>query len=99
MAIETEQNTHPNPLWLQWYGDGDPEIDGEPEGDNDVTWCRDKIFDRDVEYVPATRIDTAVEDFRSRAVEAVRALSDNQLNRTMVCATLQMLAATAKEGA
>lgn len=56
MAIETERATHPNPLWLQWYGDGNPEIDGEPENDNDVTWCRDKIFDHDIEYVPATRL-------------------------------------------
>ena len=42
--------------------------------------------------------DEAIESFRQRAVAAVRALSDNQLNRTMICAMLQQLPATTTEG-
>jgi hypothetical protein len=41
--------TPPKRIWLQFYGEGTPmrpalEVDG-------VTWCVDKIFPSDVEYV------------------------------------------------
>ena len=40
----------PNRIWLQWYGDGDPDEPGEPEHEG-ITWCQDKINDHDIEYV------------------------------------------------
>jgi hypothetical protein len=50
-------------LWLQWYGDGTPEDDGEV-CESEVTWCRDKIFDADVEYVCADEIRRALRGHR-----------------------------------
>jgi hypothetical protein len=46
-------------LWLQWYGDGTPEDDGEI-CESEVTWSREKIFDHDVEYVHADEIRRAL---------------------------------------
>lgn len=46
-------------LWLQWNGDGIVE-DGEAVSEGDVTWCRDKIFDGDIEYVHADEIRRAL---------------------------------------
>jgi hypothetical protein len=45
----------PNTLWLQYHGDSDP-CDDAPVDDGDVTWCRDKIFAADVEYVRAGEV-------------------------------------------
>lgn len=46
-------------LWLQWHGDGTPEDIGEV-CESEVTWCREKIFDQDVEYVHADEIRRAL---------------------------------------
>ena len=50
----TFQNSPPKRIWLQWWGDADPsDLDAKPY-DNagyGVTWCKDKIFDTDIEYV------------------------------------------------
>lgn len=43
----------PETIYLQYHGDGEPD-DGLVR-DADVTWCRDKIFEYDVEYVRAER--------------------------------------------
>lgn len=43
------RNKPSNIIYLQWYREGD----GEPEDASDVTWCKDKIFDDDIEYVKA----------------------------------------------
>jgi hypothetical protein len=40
----------PAVIYLQYYGDGEPD-DESPVRDNDVTWCRDKIFESDIKYV------------------------------------------------
>ena len=45
----------PNVLWLQFRGDGDP-CDDSPIDDDDVTWCRDKIFGADEMYIRAEHI-------------------------------------------
>lgn len=49
----------PEKIYLQWHGDADPADypDDEPRGD-DVTWCRDKIFDHDIAYVRAGNLAT-----------------------------------------
>lgn len=46
----------PDKIYLQWHGDGEPNDVGEVDG-NEVTWCKDKIFEHDIEYVQASRID------------------------------------------
>ncbi len=40
----------PRMIWVQWYGDGEPEDGIFDEGDG-VTWCVDKINKHDVCYV------------------------------------------------
>lgn len=55
----------PAVIWLQWHGDERPDEDGEftePDPDhNDVTWCQNKVFDGDVEYVRSTQFRQALE--------------------------------------
>lgn len=46
-------------LWLQWHGGGTPEDCGEV-CESEVTWCREKIFNHDVEYVRADEIRRAL---------------------------------------
>lgn len=51
----------PLTIWLQWDGDELPEPDDSREVfEGDVTWCRDKIFAGDVEYVHADEIRRAL---------------------------------------
>lgn len=40
----------PDIIWLQWHGDGRPDDHGEVDN-RDVTWCQDKIYEHDIEYV------------------------------------------------
>jgi len=40
----------PRMIWVQWFGDGEPEDGIFDEGDG-VTWCVDKINKHDVCYV------------------------------------------------
>ena len=44
----------PVSLWLQWDGDGEPDQGKVSIGD--VTWCSEKVFARDVEYIRADTI-------------------------------------------
>lgn len=41
----------PKQIFLQWHGDG-PAEDSDVD-DAHVTWCRDRVFDNDVEYIRA----------------------------------------------
>ena len=50
----------PERIWLQWFGDSDPDDPGEVYID-DVTWQDERIFDHDIEYVRADRYREAVE--------------------------------------
>jgi hypothetical protein len=43
-------NQPPDKLYLQWHGDSDPD-DSAPVCETEVTWCRDRCFGSDVEYV------------------------------------------------
>lgn len=42
----------PEIIWLQWHGDSDPSVEDPTDQifESEVTWCRDKIFDHDIEY-------------------------------------------------
>lgn len=53
----------PRTIYIQWHGDGDPD-DGDVSI-GDVTWCKDRIFDNDVEYIRAD----VVEQIRLRERE------------------------------
>jgi len=51
----------PQTLWLQWHGDSDP-LQGGEVCESEVTWCRDKIFERDIEYVEKNKLKRALLD-------------------------------------
>ena len=53
---ETMMDKIPERIWLQVYGDEDPEL-GLPPDDWETTWCEDKINDSDVEYVLASKFE------------------------------------------
>lgn len=40
----------PDVIYLQWYGDGDPEWDNEELECADVTWAAERIYDADIVY-------------------------------------------------
>ena len=51
----------PLELWIQWHGDNDEsEDDSLPVSELEVTWCRDKLYERDIEYVHADEIRRAL---------------------------------------
>lgn len=41
----------PDEIYLQFYGEGQPEDSTPVNGE--VTWCEDRVFDSDVRYVLA----------------------------------------------
>lgn len=49
----------PKKIYLQWHGDADPADypDGPDPDQSDVTWCADKIFEHDIEYVRVDELD------------------------------------------
>lgn len=49
MGSDELKPKHPKEVWIQWYGDGDPDIDGEPVRiDEDMCWCTEQVFDHDL---------------------------------------------------
>jgi hypothetical protein len=45
-------NNPPQKIYLQWDGDAEPpEACTSDPDDRDVTWCRERVFERDIEYV------------------------------------------------
>ena len=49
----------PEKIFMQWHGDGDPK-DGSPVAESEVTWCRDRVFPEDIEYVRADAVRMAL---------------------------------------
>ena len=44
-------NPPPNIIWLQWDGDAEtPEPCTDDPDDRDVTWCRERVFARDIQF-------------------------------------------------
>ena len=76
----------PLSIWLQWYGDGDPD-DGEPESTENITWCADKIFPEDIEYVHAGEIRRALMGHR---------LSELWGDNGLIAATMRCVEAVGK---
>ena len=65
----TEPNDVPRLIYLQWYGDGDPEAEVGPVSENDVTWCRERIFKHDIEFIPATELERVRREVWAAAIE------------------------------
>lgn len=56
----------PETIYLQWYGDVDPElVDHEPDVDpSGASWCWEQIFPADIEYVRKDSADKAIKMMR-----------------------------------
>ena len=54
----------PETIYLQWYGDVDPElVDHEPDVDpSGASWCWEQIFPADIEYVRKDAVDAVLSD-------------------------------------
>jgi hypothetical protein len=61
--------TPPDKIYLQFYGDPEfwPAPD-EPEPAEEVTWCRDKIHDPDIEYLRKDVVIEALKQVLARQV-------------------------------
>lgn len=46
----------PKLIWLQFYGDGNPEWD-DPVDMDEAYWCAEKVNEHDVEYIKAELFD------------------------------------------
>ncbi|MCG7985025.1 MAG: hypothetical protein JAY90_20025 [Candidatus Thiodiazotropha lotti] len=56
----------PEKIYLQYHGDTDP--NNEPVNSDDVTWCSDKIFNSDIEYVKSPSDPGGYEDAQTAEV-------------------------------
>lgn len=65
-------NPSPNTIYLQWDGDAEPSepCSADPD-DRDVTWCRERVFARDIQFERSARIKEL-----DRELEQERALAD-----------------------
>lgn len=71
----------PKRIWLQYYGDGNPEYDGPVDFD-EMCWCSDKVNKHDVEYVRPTQLqgqNTALQANNTKLVLRVRELEAEQV--------------------
>jgi len=57
----------PERIWLQWYGEGTPEEGGPPCIDEEITWCVDKIWDHDIEYIRPEQLKADLAKFGGHA--------------------------------
>jgi hypothetical protein len=62
----------PDTIWLQYHGDGDPDIDVELVDPQDVTWCEDKQYEHDIEYIRRDRIAADAYVLREAIIEEVK---------------------------
>ena len=77
-------NPPPNIIWLQWDGDAEtPEPCTDDPDDRDVTWCRERVFNRDIQFERSDRITEL-----KRELEQERALADRLAQELEGCAEL-----------
>ena len=56
-GAQVSNNPPPNIIWLQWDGDAEtPEPCTDDPDDRDVTWCRERVFNRDIQFERSDRI-------------------------------------------
>ena len=73
MTSNTFQNSPPKRIWLQWWGDIDPDKDSQPFDTGDgITWCKDKIFNTDIEYILKDKIMTDEDSLNSKLIELAK---------------------------
>ena len=71
---EAEMGASPENIYLQWYGERGPEDCSEPScAHDDVTWCKDQIFDNDIKYV---RFDVHSRELAAKDAEVKRLQSE-----------------------
>lgn len=63
----------PARIFLQWNGDADPADYATPPDASDVTWCADRIFRHDVEYIRADRVQVLIDALDGLAKHCTRA--------------------------
>jgi len=78
MTEVSKQPAPPDRIWLQWEGADSEDIlpsqcDIEPLL-GDVTWCKDRQFDTDVEYVRAAADSTELREAANGALELINTL-------------------------
>jgi hypothetical protein len=60
-------------IFLQWHGDAEPGDYIDPPDASDVTWCADRIFRHDVEYIRADRVQILIDALDGLAMPCTRA--------------------------
>ena len=98
----------PEQIWLQWYGDADPDLEVGEVSVEDVTWEREQIFKHDVAYVRQDIADERVREARrevwEHAVSVARISAKKSLKAGLNIASLEIairrleIAARAAEG-
>jgi hypothetical protein len=56
----------PNRIYLQWLGEDSLSFAGDKVDTNEVTWCADKLWDTDLEYVLSPRTLKKLKRLRGR---------------------------------
>ena len=77
-------NLPPNIIWLQWDGDAEtPEPCTDDPDDRDVTWCRERVFNRDIQFERSDRItelkrdlEQERQDRKQADLDTIRALGE-----------------------
>lgn len=75
-------DTSPPVIFLQWHGDDDSGNDSKVDH-TDVTWCQDRIFKNDVEYVRAdlvARRKSGTQTFGTAAHKLHRGVPDTSVD-------------------
>jgi hypothetical protein len=62
----------PDRIFLQWYGDEDPKNVRVAPDDGDVTWCNSRVFNHDIEYVRVSIHDELREQVNAKYWQKVR---------------------------
>ncbi len=67
-----DKNSPPDRVWLQWYGEDDPDEGVDflltaADRPGEVTWADSSVFNNDPEYLLATAARRLCEDFIPRA--------------------------------
>jgi hypothetical protein len=65
----------PNRIFLQYHGDADPVLDDRPV--SEVSWSKDQVFPRDIEYVRVSTVADLVKAAK-RARSVICAANANQ---------------------
>lgn len=82
-------NPPPNIIWLQWDGEAEtPEPCTDDPDDRNVTWCRERVFNRDIQFERSDRITELKrelsqerQDRKQADLDTIRALGERNTAR------------------